>query len=152
MADVFIGLGSNLGDRPRFLRQALQALQSPQIRLRQCSGFRRTAPVGGPEQPDFVNAVARLEVQTTPKALMHRLLQTEARFGRRRQEVNGPRTLDLDLLVFGQHQDQTEFLTLPHPRATKRRFVLEPLIEIAPRLALNGKSAWDHLQTLPASC
>lgn len=148
MADVFIGLGSNLGDRPRFLRQALQALQSPHVRLRQCSGFRRTAPVGGPVQPDFVNAVARLEVQTTPLAFMHRLLQTEARFGRRRQQVNGPRTLDLDLLVFGQQQFQTSFLTLPHPRAAQRRFVLEPLLELAPRLALHGKPAWHHLQTL----
>lgn len=148
MADVFIGLGSNLGDRPRFLRQALEALQGDQVRVRQCSSFRRTAPIGGPQQPDFVNAVARLEVQTTPQALMHKLLQTEARFGRRRQMVNGPRTLDLDLLLFGQQQFQTEFLTLPHPRASQRRFVLEPLLELAPRLALHGKSAWEHLQTL----
>jgi len=81
---------------------------------------------------------------------MHHLLQTEARLGRRRQGINGPRTLDLDLLVFGQQTYQSEFLTLPHPRATQRRFVLEPLIEIAPRFALEGKPVWDHLQTLQA--
>ncbi len=150
MADVFIGLGSNLGDRPRFLRQALMALENSWIQVRQCSGFRRTAPVGGPEQPDFVNAAARLEVQGNPKALLHHLLQTEARFGRHRRMVNGPRTLDLDLLVYGSHSYQTEFLTLPHPRATERRFVLEPLVELAPRLPLNGRTASDHLLALNA--
>ena len=75
MADVFVGLGSNLGDRPEFLRLALSALQNPQVRLRQCSSFRRTDPVGGPEQPDFVNAVARFEVLAKPEAFLHQLLK-----------------------------------------------------------------------------
>ncbi len=152
MADVFVGLGSNLGDRPEFLRLALSALQNSRVRLRQCSSFRCTDPVGGPEQPDFVNAVARFEVLSKPEAFLYQLLRTEASLGRKRICVDGPRTLDLDLLMFGNHRLATSFLTLPHPRLTERRFVLEPLAELAPRLAVNGKTAFDHLQALSAPC
>ncbi len=139
MSDVYVGLGSNLGDRAGHLRFALRALAAaPGLRLRQVSGFRRTAPVGGPPQPDFVNAVARLETNLAPRALLDRLLATEQRRGRRRERKDGPRTLDLDLLVYRGVECAEDELTLPHPRLAERRFVLEPLAELAPSLPLGA--------------
>lgn len=139
MSDVFVGLGSNLGDRAGHLRTALQAMQQhPAIARLEWSDFRRTDPVGGPEQPDYVNAVARFETSLAPSALLHWLLDLEALEGRVRKVANGPRTLDLDLLVYGDHMHSSKDLQLPHPRITERRFVLEPLAQLAPRLPLHG--------------
>jgi 2-amino-4-hydroxy-6-hydroxymethyldihydropteridine diphosphokinase len=148
MADVFIGFGSNLGDRPGYLRQAMRHLNGPALRLRACSSFRKTNPVGGPVQPDYVNAVARFESTISPRMLMDRLLTVEARFGRTRTFENAPRTLDLDLLLYGQVRVQTAHLTLPHPRMTSRSFVLEPLTELVPLLNLSGQTPLEHLNKL----
>lgn len=139
MADVFLGLGSNLGDRAGALRGAAAALaEHPALRLRAVSTLRRTAPVGGPPQPDFVNAAARLESSLPPRALLDLLLTLERRHGRRRAAPNGPRTLDLDLLFYGAARLREPGLELPHPRLTERAFVLEPLAELAPLLPLPG--------------
>lgn len=147
MAAVFLGLGSNLGDRAGQLRTALARLESTRwLRLRRLSSFRETEPVGGPEQPRFVNAVAEFECSRGPHALLSRLQRLEREQGRRRTVANGPRTLDLDLLLYGNYRGRTAVLTVPHPRMESRRFVLEPLAEIAPRLCLPGSGL------SPASC
>lgn len=139
MADVFLGLGANLGDRGGALRSALADLQClPELRLRAVSTARRTAPVGGPPQPDFVNAAARFECALPPRSLLDRLQCIERRHGRVRREPNGPRTLDLDLLLYGQGRWSAPGLELPHPRLAERLFVVEPLAELAPRLPLPG--------------
>ncbi len=143
MADVFLGLGANLGDRGAALRSAASALAAhPGLRLRALSTLRRTAPVGGPPQPDFVNAAARLECALPPQRLLALLQEIERRHGRRRDLRHGPRTLDLDLLLYGRAQSRAADLQLPHPRLAERAFVVEPLAELAPRLPLpDGSTA-----------
>lgn len=139
MADVFLGLGANLGDRGGALRSAVADLaQLPGMRLRAVSTARRTRPVGGPPQPDFVNAAARFECALTPRRLLNALQAIEWRHGRIRGVPNGPRTLDLDLLLYGQGALSAPGLELPHPRLNERLFVVEPLAELAPRLPLAG--------------
>jgi 2-amino-4-hydroxy-6-hydroxymethyldihydropteridine diphosphokinase len=127
-----IALGSNLGDSQHILEDALKKLaQTPGITLEACSSWYQTEPVG-PPQPDYLNGCALLEVQLTPQELLETLLGSEAQFGRVRQERNGPRTLDLDLLLFDNLILDTPTLKLPHPRMYERAFVLVPLAEIAP--------------------
>jgi 2-amino-4-hydroxy-6-hydroxymethyldihydropteridine diphosphokinase len=130
-----IGLGSNLGDRVANLEGSIAALnQVSGITVRQVSSFRETEPVGGPPgQGMFLNAVAQLETDLDPLALLHVLQEIEARFGRQRTVRWGERTLDLDLLLFDDRIIDTPELCLPHPRMRTRRFVLEPLVEVTPR-------------------
>ena len=129
---VAIALGSNLGDSLSNLENACKTLaQTPGITLTSCSSWYLTVPVG-PTQPDYVNACACLEVELPPKALLVRLLEIEQQFGRVRRERWGPRTLDLDLLLFGNSIVETADLIIPHPRFRERAFVLVPLNEIAP--------------------
>ena len=105
MSEIFVGFGSNLGDRSRTLRHAVTTLDAmPGVRLRDCSGMRETEPVGGPPQPHFVNAVARFDAAIPPDALLRVLQEIEHAHGRRRGVANGPRTLDLDLLLYGHHR------------------------------------------------
>jgi 2-amino-4-hydroxy-6-hydroxymethyldihydropteridine diphosphokinase len=135
---AYIGLGANLGDLAATLRAALAALATlPDSRLLAVSGAWRSAPVdaGG---PDFLNAVARLETALAPLALLDALQTIEQRHGRERPYRHAPRTLDLDLLLHGETMLQTPRLTLPHPRLHERAFVLRPLLELAPALALPG--------------
>lgn len=150
MSDVFVGLGSNLGDRAEHLRTAIKAMQRhPAMSRLEWSDFRRTDPVGGPEQPDYVNAAARFETCLAPRTLLHWLLELEALEGRVRKVANGPRTLDLDLLVYGDHMQSSSELQLPHPRMAERRFVLEPLAQLAPRLPLqDGRTVEQCLRSL----
>jgi 2-amino-4-hydroxy-6-hydroxymethyldihydropteridine diphosphokinase len=148
VAEVFIGLGSNLGDRPGILRRSLRRLQDLPLREIDCSLFRQTTPVGYLQQPDFVNAVARFETPFSPRHLLGLMQRVEHQFGRRREVANGPRTLDLDLLLYGNVLIQDAHLTLPHPRLTERRFVLEPMAELAPRMTFNGKTV-QHFLGLP---
>jgi 2-amino-4-hydroxy-6-hydroxymethyldihydropteridine diphosphokinase len=139
MSVVFLGLGSNLGDRAGNLRRAADALHAlPEVDSMRLSNFRCTAPVGGPEQPDYVNAVLRCETSLSPQHLLRHMLRIEASLGRVRLEENGPRTIDLDLLMYGTVQMAAPDLQLPHPRMEQRRFVLEPLAELAPKLPLAG--------------
>lgn len=153
MADVFLGLGANLGDRAAALRTALAELAAtPGLRLRASSTLRRTAPVGGPPQPDFVNAAARFDCALPPHRLLARMLELERRRGRTRGVPNGPRTLDLDLLLYGEAVLDTPALRLPHPRLAERAFVVEPLAELAPRLPLpGGATAAARLRALTAA-
>lgn len=150
MSVVFVGLGSNLGDRSGNLRRATEALDAcPGIRVQRTSGMLLTDPVGGPPQPRYVNAVAQLECTLTPTALLRTLQDVEYRFHRRRTVVDGPRTLDLDLLLYGPHRVAEPELAVPHPRMEERTFVLAPLAELAPRLQLtDGVQVVERLRAL----
>jgi 2-amino-4-hydroxy-6-hydroxymethyldihydropteridine diphosphokinase len=131
---ALIGLGSNLGDRQATLEGAIAALgTTPGVVIRNVSSFHETEPVGGPPgQGMFLNAAAALETTLDPFQLLRLLEEVETRFGRVRAVLWGERTVDLDLLLFGDWIIDTPRLRVPHPRFTIRRFVLEPLVEIAP--------------------
>jgi len=133
MDEVCIGLGSNLGDRSRMLRRALEVLaREPGVRITRVSGFHETAPVGGARQPNFLNAAAVLESSLSPREVLCRLRDIERRLGRRRSRPWGPRCIDLDLLLHGEHCVEDDDLVVPHPLMHGRLFVLEPLAEVAP--------------------
>jgi 2-amino-4-hydroxy-6-hydroxymethyldihydropteridine diphosphokinase len=143
---AYVALGANLGDPASTIRAAFGALANlPESRVVHCSSLYRTAPLGITEQPEFVNAVAALETTLAPEVLLDALLEVEQRFGRIRAEKNGPRTLDLDLLLYGDRLIDLPRLTLPHPRLHLRAFVLQPLAELAPDLRIPGRgriAAW----------
>lgn len=133
---AWVGLGANLGARQATLEQAIDALrQLPQTRLVARSRLWRSAPVDA-DGPDFLNAVAALQTQLDAQDLLARLQAIEHRFGRVRSYRNAPRTLDLDLLMYGQACLDTPELQLPHPRLHERAFVLAPLAELAPDLEI----------------
>ncbi|HKB74386.1 MAG TPA: 2-amino-4-hydroxy-6-hydroxymethyldihydropteridine diphosphokinase [Burkholderiales bacterium] len=137
---AFIGLGANLGDPEAQVRRALAALADlPGTRLVTASSFYRSAPMGVVAQPDFINAVAEIETALGARALLEALLAAERRFGRRRDFPGAPRTLDLDLLLYGDRVIAEPGLVVPHPRMHERAFVLAPLAEIAPDIAIPGK-------------
>jgi len=127
-----IALGSNLGDSLAILKSAIATLNhTPGIVVKSYSSWYQTAPVG-PPQPDYINACAILEVTLEPEQLLLALLEIEIKFNRLRLEKWGPRTLDLDLLLYDNLVLESPTLTLPHPHMTERAFVLVPLAEIAP--------------------
>lgn len=141
MVTAYVGLGANIGESLPRLREAVNAfLVLPDTRLVACSSFYRSAPIGITQQPDFVNAVCALDTALPASALLNRLLQIEHEHGRvRGPDPGGPRTMDLDLLLYGTERSDTDALTLPHPRMHERRFVLLPLNEIAPTLEIPGR-------------
>ena len=139
MPRAYVGLGSNLGDRERTLRGAVEALAGcPEV---------ETDPVGLLDQPRFLNGVVALETELPPRALLDLLLGVERRFGRRREGVRpgGPRTLDLDLLLYGAAEIDEPGLRIPHPRLGERAFVLAPLAEVAPGLEVPGQGPVEAL-------
>lgn len=139
MTLAYVALGANLGDPAATVRAAFAALNEiAATRVLAASSLYRTAPLGLKNQPDFVNAVAALDTGLAPLELLDALFAVEARFGRVRSVKNAPRTLDLDLLLYGDQQLDLPGLTLPHPRLTERAFVLAPLAEIAPDLSIPG--------------
>jgi 2-amino-4-hydroxy-6-hydroxymethyldihydropteridine diphosphokinase len=143
---AYVALGANLGDREKNLRAALERLK--ELGPLRVSAFRETDPVGVTDQPRFVNAVAELETALGARELLERLLEIERELGRDRskEERWGPRTIDLDLLLFGDDVIDEPGLTVPHPRLPERRFVLEPLHELAPGLLLpDGRAVGDLL-------
>lgn len=149
MSQAWIALGSNLGDSGALLDQALEQLaQLPDSRLLASSKRYRTAPVGGPDQPDFVNAACLLETQLSPIELLRALQQLEQSAGRVRHERWGPRTLDLDIIAIDDLQSNDPELTLPHPRAHQRAFVLCPLADLNPQLLIAGRSVQDWLDSV----
>lgn len=134
---VVIALGSNLGDRESTLHDAVSKLGEI-ITVEKVSTFHETAPVGGPEQPDYLNAVLIGESDIDPAMLLEKMQDIEAAAGRERVQRWGARTLDLDLIVAGDLIIDSDFLTLPHPRAHERRFVLDPWLEIDDQAYLPG--------------
>lgn len=142
-AHAFIGLGSNLAHPRRQLAKALAHIDAiPGVRVLRVSPNYQTAPIGGMSQPDYVNAVALVSTTLAPRALLARLLAIERRQHRRRDASmprNAPRTLDLDLLLYGARRIRSPQLTLPHPRMHERAFVLRPLGDIAPAARIPGR-------------
>jgi 2-amino-4-hydroxy-6-hydroxymethyldihydropteridine diphosphokinase len=136
---IFVALGSNLGDRARILRSALRQIETTRTGcILACSRMIETDPVGGPpDQPRYLNAVARISSSLEPAELLNRLLEIERAHGRERIGRDHPRTLDLDLLLYGELRIASEPLTLPHPRMWDRPFVLEPLAEVCDSAWLN---------------
>ena len=145
---AYVGIGTNLGDRERNIRRALELLA--ELGTVRNSTVRETDPVGVVEQPKFLNAVAEIQTDLPASDLLERLLEIERGLGRDRstEERWGPRTIDLDLLLYGRETIEEPGLSVPHPRLTERRFVLEPLYELAPHLTLpDGRAVRDLLAT-----
>jgi 2-amino-4-hydroxy-6-hydroxymethyldihydropteridine diphosphokinase len=147
---AYVALGSNLNDPAAQVRAGVEALgKLPGTRLLCCSSLYRTAPVGVTDQPDFINAVCAVDSALPPSTLMQALLNIERAHGRQRDIPGGPRTLDLDLLLYGDQACLGPDLTLPHPRLHERAFVLYPLSEIAPGLVIPGHGP---VEALLAAC
>jgi len=146
-ARAYIGLGSNLGEPSAQVSGALAELgKLPRTRLVARSSLYRSRPMGPPDQPDYVNAVAALDTDLPPGELLRELQSLERRHGRRRSGVRwGPRTLDLDLLLYDELSMNTAELVIPHPGIADRGFVLHPLRELAPALAIPGRGRLDQL-------
>ncbi|MBP2642403.1 MAG: 2-amino-4-hydroxy-6-hydroxymethyldihydropteridine pyrophosphokinase [Firmicutes bacterium] len=129
---IVLGLGSNIGDRKKNIQAAIRAIHShPNIRVIKMSSFYETDPVGYIDQPCFINAVAAVATTLSPLELLEVCLSIEQNLGRIRVQKWGPRTIDIDLLIFDEYECNTSTLTLPHPRLLERGFVLVPLEEIA---------------------
>jgi 2-amino-4-hydroxy-6-hydroxymethyldihydropteridine diphosphokinase len=143
---AYIGLGSNLHDPIDQLGRAFDELdQLPRTHLIRRSSLYRSAPIGRVDQPDFFNAVALLETELSARALLDALLAIEGGHGRMRSEVNGPRTLDLDLLLFDAAVIHLPGLDVPHPRMHERAFVLRPLAEVDPQVSIPGRGPVSDL-------
>ena len=139
--EAYLGLGSNLGDRARYLADAITLLRAlPDLRVTAVSPVYDTKPVGAVGQPNYLNLVAAIETDLAPRALLAACQEIENRLGRTREVRWGPRTLDIDVLCYGEHLAADPELTLPHPRLAERAFVLVPLATLAPGLRFNGRS------------
>ena len=132
-----IALGSNLGNRELYIDSAVAELAKV-IEITHLSTNHETDPVGGPEQPKYLNAVAIAETELDPRELLIAMLEIENKLGRKREIHWGPRTMDLDLIIYGEEVIDSEVLVLPHPRAHERKFVLEPWLEIDPGAYIPG--------------
>jgi 2-amino-4-hydroxy-6-hydroxymethyldihydropteridine diphosphokinase len=138
---AYVGLGANLGDRSAMLRAAVEALRrEPALTVVAVSSISETDPVDYLDQPPFLNAAVALDTALTPRELLDVLLAIEGRLGRTREGPRfGPRTIDLDLLLYGEEQVDEPGLEVPHPRLHERLFALEPLLELDPALVLPGR-------------
>ena len=144
---AYVGLGANVGDREATIRQAIELLgSSPDVVVVGVSTLRETEPWGPVSQPPYLNGALALETDLGPRALLELLLDVERRLGRRRAgERWGPRTIDLDLLLYDELSVDEPGLTLPHPRLHERRFALEPLVELAPAASVPGRGPVSEL-------
>lgn len=150
---AYIGLGSNLGDREGQIRAALEAIADlPDTDLVRVSSLYDTEPAGEVDQPNFLNAAALLDTELEPRQLLWNLLLIEKRLGRVRTQPWGPRTIDLDLLLYGDEIVEEDDLRVPHPEIIRRSFVLVPLVELDPRLVHpgTGETMAAHLNRLGA--
>jgi 2-amino-4-hydroxy-6-hydroxymethyldihydropteridine diphosphokinase len=127
---VYLGFGSNIGDREEYIRRAIERLDSAEMRFIKRSSFYETEPIGFEKQRWFLNCAAEFETSLFPRQLLHRIQRVELELGRQRSIVNGPRTIDIDILLFGDAAMKTPDLEIPHPRFRERRFVLAPLVEL----------------------
>lgn len=134
MATAYLSLGSNLGDRLALLAEAVRRLRTPAVRVTKVSSVYETAPWGKTDQPAFLNCAVEVETELAPHALLGHILSVEQSLGRVRIERWGPRTVDIDILLYGQERVATADLEIPHPRMAGRAFVLVPLLEMAPHL------------------
>ncbi len=150
MVTVYLGLGSNLGDRQCNLAKAIELL-SPQVKVEQVSSLYETEPVGYSEQPRFLNAVCSASTRLTPQELLTLAKGIESQMGRKPTFPNAPRPIDVDILFYGEQVFRSPELTIPHPRLMERAFVLVPLAEIAPNVIHpeNGKTAIELLANAP---
>ncbi|NDA81777.1 MAG: 2-amino-4-hydroxy-6-hydroxymethyldihydropteridine diphosphokinase [Actinobacteria bacterium] len=139
-----IALGSNLGDRESYIQSALKEMATF-LTIERVSTLIETEPVGGPPQGDYLNAVVLGECELEAEELLKKLMEIEKNLGRVREEINGPRTIDLDIISMGDLVIQSENLSLPHPRAHLRRFVLEPWLEVDPEAQLVGRGSVREL-------
>jgi len=150
---AYIGLGSNLGDREGQIRAALEAIADlPDTDLVRVSSLYDTEPAGEVDQPNFLNAAALVDTELEPRQLLWNLLLIEKRLGRVRTQPWGPRTIDLDLLLYGDEIVEEDDLRVPHPEIIRRSFVLVPLVELDPRLVHpgTGETMAAHLNRLGA--
>ena len=147
MPRAYVGLGANLGDRERTIARALDLLRAAAgVRVAAVSSLRETEPVGYADQPPFLNGAAALDTELGPRALLELLLGIERTLGRVREGPRfGPRTIDLDVLLYGDEAVDEPGLTVPHPRLHERRFALEPLAELDPGLVVPGRGAVSAL-------
>ncbi|CDX19594.1 2-amino-4-hydroxy-6-hydroxymethyldihydropteridinepyrophosphokinase [Mesorhizobium sp. ORS 3324] len=149
---VYLSLGGNLGDPAKSMAAALRMLDGDdKTRVAAVSSLYRTPPWGKLDQPDFLNAAAAIETALSPRDLLELCLDVERRLKRVREERWGPRLIDIDILVFGDRVIHETGLEVPHPRMLERAFVLAPLAEIAPDLAVGGKSVSERLRAVDAS-
>lgn len=134
MTKAYIGIGSNVGDRQEFCREAVRALgESPGIDVHATSSLYETSPLGGPPQRSFVNAVVRIDTELSPRGLLEACKRIEARMGREESDIRwGPRVVDLDILLYGEEKVNEPDLEIPHAHIANRRFVLIPLLEVDP--------------------
>ena len=139
-----IALGSNLGDRESYIQSALKEMATF-LTIERVSTLIETEPVGGPSQGDYLNAVVLGACELEAEELLKKLMEIEKNLGRVREEINGPRTIDLDIISMGDLVIQSENLSLPHPRAHLRRFVLEPWLEVDPEAQLVGRGSVKEL-------
>lgn len=130
MSEIFLGLGSNLGDRKKYLADAMKFLEQRGVKILKKSSIYETESVGLTDQPKFLNMVVEVSTNFSPEDLLRACLSVEDSLGRVRQERWGPRTIDIDVLLYQDRKIQTEFLTIPHPRMFEREFVMKPLCEI----------------------
>lgn len=153
MASYFVALGSNLGDREANLRSAVAGMRSRGIEVLRSASVYTTEPVGFHDQPEFLNTVVEVSTSLEPDDLMRTCLEIEAALGRERGVPDGPRTADIDIILSGDRVVETERVTIPHPRYAERRFVLEPLAEIAPDAVdpTRGETVAQILAGLPDS-
>jgi len=143
---AYIGLGANLGPREETLRRAVELLgEAEGVEVLAVSQLRETDPVGVVDQPLFLNGAAEVETTRTPRDLLDLLLRVERSLGRAREERWGPRTIDLDLLVYGDEVVDEPGLRVPHPHLHERRFALEPLADLDPELEIPGRGAVSGL-------
>jgi len=131
MTEVYIGIGSNLGDRRQYIKDAISMLgETPEVKIDKVSPLYETEPVGGPPQGRFLNGVLSLKTGLSPRQLLKRLNEIEDSLGRERTVKNGPRTIDLDILTYGDLHIEEKDLMIPHPRMKERDFVMRPLNDI----------------------
>jgi 2-amino-4-hydroxy-6-hydroxymethyldihydropteridine diphosphokinase len=143
---AYVGLGANLGDREATMRRAVELLSGDGIEVAGVSAFRETDPVGFTDQPRFLNGAVALETELSPRELLDRLLAVERILGRTREGPRyGPRTIDLDLLLYDQEVVDEPGLCVPHPQLTERRFALEPLADLDPALTIPGAGSVSAL-------